>query len=133
MPSIDDVQETSSRAASGGCTHSQHFFRQGAVIFRAVRCGRIFQNRLAEAGSLGQADVAADAGLERLRLGPDAIGRALFLEILGNVDARNINEQTVSQAYLKIKGLAWSNLTKRKAWRIFRRLVKYRIASPRAS
>jgi site-specific recombinase XerD len=47
-------------------------------------------------------------------------------EMLGNdLDARTINEQTVTAMYLKLKAKGWSNSTRRKAWRIFRRLVKY--------
>lgn len=49
-----------------------------------------------------------------------------LVEMLGdNLDARTINEQTVTATYLRLKAKAWGNLTRRKAWRIFRRLVKY--------
>jgi len=49
-----------------------------------------------------------------------------LVEMLGsNLDARTIKEQTVTASYLKLKAKGWSNGTRRKAWRIFRRLVKY--------
>lgn len=42
-----------------------------------------------------------------------------------DMDVRTINEQTVADMYLWLRAKSWGNLTKRKAWRIFRRMVKY--------
>ena len=46
------------------------FFRQPLIILGPVRIGGVLEDRLAEAGGLGQADVAANPRLEGLRVGP---------------------------------------------------------------
>src|SRR3990172_8935715 len=54
----------------------QEFAAQGAVVFGAGRGGGVAEDRLAEAGGFGEADVAADARFEEADIRPGAGGLA---------------------------------------------------------
>src|SRR5262245_35377202 len=48
----------------------EHFLGEGRVVIGAVAAAGILEDRLAEAGALGELDVTANAGRKNLRLRP---------------------------------------------------------------
>lgn len=67
----------------------EDFGGQGGVVFGAVGVGGVLEDGLSEAGGLGEANVAANAGGEDLRAAPGALGFGLageeVFEIAGDL------------------------------------------------